>query len=1027
TASGSPSLSFSPRSSTANEDQSPHSLEYPNTNSRRMSGSWTDLSGDAFAAEQKPFNYGNWEEWMRWDGAAQEASPKHPQQQQQQQQQKTSSPFIKQEAGSPGIGSQATSNAQASQGLTAYGQASSQAELASLPAMDGNNFTFGEGRNHDGVFQFGDGMVSPPVTSAPQNGFDALAWSQPPQMDPAMGNTISPLTLEEQQHLRNIAFPSHTSSFQQSPASTSETRQSSSSSPEPRQQNNNKKRKPTTEEEDQIEPPVDTKNGKQPPVKKTAHNMIEKRYRTNLNDKIAALRDSVPSLRVMSRSAQGNGDDEDDPEDLEGLTPAHKLNKATVLSKATEYIRHLEKRNKRLGDENVALKIRLNAFEKLAMTGSIGVNNGGVPSNGMRYQGDPFAEAAAHSQTGTQGVPQGLIQVPESMRRLHAGQVQQHYANSQTGYQNYPPGPGRQADSNQQNGRRGGGGVMSKLMVGSLAGLMVVEGLNAREQKADQPSGRGLFALPTEIVGSLLGHGGSTPGFGSDVFAAQRFFPLLKVFMVFGAIVYIIAPLLFGAHNRKGKKCAPASRLAAAPSLASPLEVRRKAWLTAIQTVWVPQRNFGVELAALGLKTAKLGIRNLIGWHGYSLLTGATEEHEMARVKAWEIALDAQLAGGDAEISKSRLLLTLLASDTLPQTPARLMLRALHIRVLLLQLAHAGYGGWYMFEEVAARVARSQWNEARRLRKSMLATALKEPDCTEVLPLHLAELLNLDCEEVMVDSAVRRASNLAFNRPTTENTNGSDAGMDSVVDDFAIRSPLDALAAWSSCLVLDKVLTTVLETENFDEVETGLDRAYKIAPPSSYTQIRARVAKAVLSKQHRGANISAVVQALPAGSQAAVHGTVSTNDSIFINSPTSVLSTPDISLALRCAMSLALYRGTSPVSNTNLSASKIFNSLYPNPSHMSLLGFVAAYGLLNIFTCDDRMASETAQGLETMAGALRVWIGSDAGRRSGLRKQTRARIVDECLCISRKVVGMRAIDEDDAGYASWSEGEIDNC
>jgi hypothetical protein len=60
--------------------------------------------------------------------------------------------------------------------------------------------------------------------------------------------------------------------------------------------------------------------------------MIEKRYRTNLNDKIAALRDSVPSLRVMSRG-NGANEEDDDPEDLEGLTPAHKLNKATVLSK----------------------------------------------------------------------------------------------------------------------------------------------------------------------------------------------------------------------------------------------------------------------------------------------------------------------------------------------------------------------------------------------------------------------------------------------------------------------------------------------------------------------------------------------------------------------------------------------------------------------------------------------------------------------------------------------------------------------
>ncbi len=65
------------------------------------------------------------------------------------------------------------------------------------------------------------------------------------------------------------------------------------------------------------------------PVKKTAHNMIEKRYRTNINDKIAALRDSVPSLRIMSKSARGE-DTTHDREELHGLTPAHKLNKATV-------------------------------------------------------------------------------------------------------------------------------------------------------------------------------------------------------------------------------------------------------------------------------------------------------------------------------------------------------------------------------------------------------------------------------------------------------------------------------------------------------------------------------------------------------------------------------------------------------------------------------------------------------------------------------------------------------------------------
>ena len=58
--------------------------------------------------------------------------------------------------------------------------------------------------------------------------------------------------------------------------------------------------------------------------RKTAHNMIEKRYRTNLNQKIAALRDAVPSLRATNKNSKG----EDLPqENLQGLAPAHKLNK----------------------------------------------------------------------------------------------------------------------------------------------------------------------------------------------------------------------------------------------------------------------------------------------------------------------------------------------------------------------------------------------------------------------------------------------------------------------------------------------------------------------------------------------------------------------------------------------------------------------------------------------------------------------------------------------------------------------------
>ncbi|WYZ45651.1 hypothetical protein EsH8_VIII_000967 [Colletotrichum jinshuiense] len=98
---------------------------------------------------------------------------------------------------------------------------------------------------------------------------------------------------------------------------------------------------------------------------KNPHNMIEKRYRVNINEKIIALRDAVPSLRcVVQQTENPQAAAESDEvfdvvEELGGLMPARKLNKATILSKATEYITHLEKKNGQLWKENAELEKRL--------------------------------------------------------------------------------------------------------------------------------------------------------------------------------------------------------------------------------------------------------------------------------------------------------------------------------------------------------------------------------------------------------------------------------------------------------------------------------------------------------------------------------------------------------------------------------------------------------------------------------------------------------------------------------------------
>jgi len=89
---------------------------------------------------------------------------------------------------------------------------------------------------------------------------------------------------------------------------------------------------------------------------RTAHNDIERKYRTNLKDKIAELRDAVPALHTIAE----DGDD-DGPHSNRGA----KVSKGAVLTKATEYIHYLERRNKQIMQEHRKLSQRLQAFEQL--------------------------------------------------------------------------------------------------------------------------------------------------------------------------------------------------------------------------------------------------------------------------------------------------------------------------------------------------------------------------------------------------------------------------------------------------------------------------------------------------------------------------------------------------------------------------------------------------------------------------------------------------------------------------------------
>ena len=701
--------------------------------------------------------------------------------------------------------------------------------------------------------------------------------------------------------------------------------------------------------------------------KKTAHNMIEKRYRTNLNDKIAALRDSVPSLRVMAGTAKLGDDDEE--EDLEGLTPAHKLNKATVLAKATEYIRHLEKRSKKLQEENEHLKNRLSAFEKLATMGGAMAGSGGRTSS---------------------------------------------------------TGPG--------------GGLMSRLMVGSLAGLMVANGLQEQEG-----NNRGLFAplpftMPFDfyIPQPLSNH--------------QPFLLFFKIFLLIAAVVYVFAPGFFDAKPKKAKAEQPQPVLSAVPSLASPVEVRRRAWLTAIQTVSVPQ-SFWLELAALGLKFMKLGLRQLVGWHGYALITGMTIDQEVARIKAWTIALDAQLAGGDENVTHARLLLSLLASFTIPATPSRLMLNALHIRVLFWDL-HLG------FETFAQKFSAYYWNEARRLQKSTPQSN------SEALPEHMACLLDLDASDVLADRIIQRAYNLAYNRPTEQNDTEeySDDGMNAVVEDQAIRSPLDAVAAWYSSLVLHRGFLTSLKNhskpEEVSRMEEDLDCALKIAPPTSVAQLRVLAGRAVLMCSAEGKDLSTLLGIFKDDLAAAERGPTNTwGDAAHMQRYRMVTVTPDIKVALRCAMTLTMIKQetekgrigglrlfsdfdwsmgqqdglttkalsgcATPKARPDSATPTPFSSSHRKPkptipaSQLGLLGFVVSWKTLKVISADRTLRAEVHESVEMAAGMLRRWSGLAVAKQAGVGKSVRMKLGEFCTRLATRMAGMKG-DEGfgDAGYVS---------
>ncbi|KAM7195227.1 sterol regulatory element-binding protein 1 [Naviculisporaceae sp. PSN 640] len=878
-----------------------------------------------------------------------------------------------------------------------------------------------------------DPSLYAPTLSIP-NGLPSTGNLVRPEIPQHLRNTLTPA---QQERLKTIAMPPHLQYHSPKSAGSPDSASSghfkpgtAGSSPElpDASKSGSRKRKSSADIDDDDDD--DDLDGHQP-VKKTAHNMIEKRYRTNLNDKIAALRDSVPALRIMSKSARGE-DTTEDREELHGLTPAHKLNKATVLSKATEYIRHLEKRNNRLLEENSSMQARISAFEKLfmagAMTGQIPTQMQQPPTPNLYPQDvqgfmNPTPMATPRGQE-----PQGLIPVPDDMKRILTAQQQMNrpypVPSAQSAFGQPNPAAIRRQQIQQQQQQQAQAGrwnpYFGKLMVGSLAGLMLVEAFVEKEQSNETPEGRGLYALPLHLISNFVR---STHfSIGGHYMSAVEMITKLKLLLLMGAFMWVfVAPLLSGSGPKSNEKTSRQSSVVeAVPSLASPIHVRRQAWLTAIQTVWVPRHNFFLEAAALLLKCLKYTVRSMFGVRAYLMLAGLSEEQEAARVKAWTIALDAQLAGGDVEISSSRLTLTYLALGTLPDTPLRLMMAALHIRVLLWQVGDK----WGYLDTFAAKWARGKWNSARQLNRILKSLNDENTTPDDVLPDHLELLLEQDCDDVLNDYIIQRAHNLAWNKHTTYKVVDDIDGMNVVVDDPAVRSPMDAVAAWYSSLVLHHALVNSLANsvdklaDTDRSVSEDIALAVALAPIGSNAQIRGLVARATLISERRGASIAAAIQALGPSTNPDKHPQYSKGVPPLIDSPMAPIAPDmDAQVALKRAMAIAqLQRFTEPSKEAiTMINSTIYGSTLED---ITLLGYTAAFHLMEYLHGHDIAKDACAGSLERLAGGLRIWVGSSAGQKTGLDGDMRQKMIDRCLAITKSMVGIEA----DPGY-----GSMDDC
>lgn len=96
---------------------------------------------------------------------------------------------------------------------------------------------------------------------------------------------------------------------------------------------------------------------------KQAHSLVERKYRENLNAKIAQLHNTLQSSHYGPKTSME--DDSDNPSSLLAAIPASKVRKSDVLTEAMNYVNQTEVEMRHMENEINRLSERVRVLEKL--------------------------------------------------------------------------------------------------------------------------------------------------------------------------------------------------------------------------------------------------------------------------------------------------------------------------------------------------------------------------------------------------------------------------------------------------------------------------------------------------------------------------------------------------------------------------------------------------------------------------------------------------------------------------------------